>query len=267
MDQIKQAQQGKVLKPVSQDKDTLPDKPKSSSVHETRDNLLREIREARSNVQLKSVKAKVKTNVSVGKVTDGGGGGGGLVDELKAAQTNKQQRESQKKLNNEGSSTDSESVKKPSNQSTPPPTHSVQDKKPIPDNIPPWRKAMLERKRREELATEEEDVEEPPPVLLDKDGKPLPTWKQAIILMKKDKVEQEIVRQKKAADEKEARYAGMPDWKKKFLKERHAMQAKLTQVELEREKELKQKVAEIKAMPEWKRELYLKKYPEYKEHM
>ena len=45
------------------------------------------------------------------------------------------------------------------------------------------------------------------------------------------------------------------------------MQAKLTQVELERERELKQKLAEIAAMPEWKRDLFLKKHPEYKEHM
>ena len=223
-----------------------------SSVHETRDNLLDEIRNAQ-NKRLRPTQTKEQPSKKKS--------GNSFIDDLREIQSNKAAG-----IEGQAQKVAVEKVKQEATHSSPAPTHSV-GKESLDSSMPAWKRAMLERKMNKNKEQEEEPEEAPPPVILDKDGKPLPSWKRAVIVMKKDKIEQEIINKIKAEEAKEAKYTGMPDWKKKFLKERHAMQAKLTQVELERERELKQKLAEIAAMPEWKRDLFLKKHPEYKEHM
>ena len=155
--------------------------------------------------------------------------------------------------------------------SQPPPTHSVgskQREQQDTNGAPAWRVALLEKRKNKGKVEEpqEEEVKQPP-VILDKDGKPLPSWKTAVLVMKQEKIEQIELEKKRAAEAKEAPYIGMPVWKKKMLKERHLKQERISAAEALRQKEIQDKLNEIAAMPEWKRDLFLKKNPDFRELM
>lgn len=84
----------------------------------------------------------------------------------------------------------------------------------------------------------------------------------------KKKKEAQIAQQKyetelKAAQE-EAKYAGMPEWKKKLVKKKASEREEREAIEIEKNSERQAVHDRIAIMPEWKRKLFLEKNPEYK---
>lgn len=64
--------------------------------------------------------------------------------------------------------------------------------------------------------------------------------------------------------EEEARYAGLPEWKKKLMKQKHSEAAVSAAVVRGADLEKQRKMAEISSMPEWKRKLFLERNPQYR---
>ena len=63
--------------------------------------------------------------------------------------------------------------------------------------------------------------------------------------------------------EYEAQFEGMPDWKRKLMKQRFDAKAAQEATERELEKQRGEKRAQIMSMPEWKRKLFLERNPKY----
>lgn len=70
---------------------------------------------------------------------------------------------------------------------------------------------------------------------------------------------EEQLRQK----EEEAMFEGVPEWKKKLIKQKMAVKAAQEETEKQQLREKEAKSAEIAAMPEWKRKIFLQKNPQY----
>ncbi len=66
-------------------------------------------------------------------------------------------------------------------------------------------------------------------------------------------------------EEKEAKFKGMPDWKRKLVEKKMDERAIVQAEEQEGMAEVTKKLVQINAMPEWKRKIYLEKNPQYKE--
>ena len=150
------------------------------------------------------------------------------------------------------------------------PTHSVKKIESPEGKLPPWKKSMLEQKRLDEEAKkltelERKEKEQNKPPLMDDDGVPLPSWKAAMLNKKKEKELEEKKAKEQAASTYEAKFEGMPLWKRKLVEKRANEKAVEDAKTAEKQKEIQDKLSIIAAMPAWKRELFLEKNPQYRE--
>ena len=147
-------------------------------------------------------------------------------------------------------------------------------------NVPSWRANLMKRKEErergdhyqpEEVASILDPGRQPtisPPKLEsasnDYDDEETPAWR---IAMKKRKEEQILLQAHEAELKKaqeEAKFAGVPEWKKKLMKQKDGEKQQKAAVMNAQMAERNSKLAEIAAMPEWRRKLFLEKNPEYK---
>ena len=146
-------------------------------------------------------------------------------------------------------------------------THSIkeeEEEKPI----PAWKVAVLEKRKSHGVETEmrgDEEEEEKTPVIMGADGTPLPQWRAAMIAKKQEQEEAEENEKQKKLSLQEAKFEGVPLWKRKLMEKR--AQEKETEEAKKREKqqELQDKLDTIAAMPAWKRELFFEKNPQYRD--
>lgn len=108
------------------------------------------------------------------------------------------------------------------------------------NNIPEWKRAMLARKQQAAMVSRST-----------LGPKMHVTFLQA-------KVQDE--ESQKQADE--AKWEGVPAWKRKLLEGKDQKKAKEMEPELQKQRKEAEKQAKLDAMPEWKRNLLLKKQQE-----
>ena len=58
-------------------------------------------------------------------------------------------------------------------------------------------------------------------------------------------------------------FDGMPDWKRKLIREKMAAKSAKEAIDRELDRQKYQKLSSIASMPEWKRKLFLEKNPQY----
>lgn len=92
----------------------------------------------------------------------------------------------------------------------------------------------------------------------------IPAWKRAMLKKKKSKADAVHQEEARKRAEFDAKFQGVPEWKKEIMLKKQAQNEAAEAVEMEKKKAEQEKIDMIRAMPEWRRKLFLQKNPDFK---